>query len=732
MVPGGGYTIGFICVGLLAMLSARFVPLPRAQLETRRSWTASFVGLGTFCCIVLPAAMGPIGLWERFRQLTATHAWPTLVFGVGAVLALIALGWWVISRRLYLRGSAREFLLATLVPAALLKLGYVVLIDVPAVSDFGIMWNAATYIAEHGVRYPTEIDPIIRALPYHEPVNPYNQRALVYFLPLALFSKSHWAYELGNVALGLIACLLIYRLTARWFDGATARLTLIVTLLIPETFMILALPSHDLPGALLIIVALYLFDLVREKLGRTSYLKAAALAVLLGLTLFAVDLQRGVAPFLLIAFAICVALAAFTGPSSAAERTPQWRLVGALLFLAVILPAGARYAAFRAFPDNGMLTSGPDREKQTWRWLATNSDSWGSGQWWYGQVNYRIDYRNLDRAAWRELALTKLASDTWQRPLARFPGALRHAKVLFAMGTQFPFYLPTTHSTGAARVLKHTFHAFAIGFTMVFLFLLIPALCYAIARRGFPEGYWPTLLFCAILVSVMLLFGENQPRYIYPLWYLLTPPLAHALSRAVRSEERSDSWRLHSLARVGLVLVAVASFALAGLRVGLAQSQRYLDLTNWKVDFTPAFPGWRRTFEHDQPEQRPHRPFRLVLQLPRDPRAGDELRVRHRQRVRAGRRYRFRVYARTPYVNPNSRYALDSFSVIARANGREIARFPIGRTALARRIESGPLTPHNGTIALEIVLRANQGRPDISWRRASRVYLEFALLTPLD
>jgi len=188
-----------------------------------------------------------------------------------------------------------------------------------------------------------------------------------------------------------------------------------------------------------------------------------------------------------------------------------------------------------------------------------------------------------------------------------------------------------------------------------------------------------------------------------------------------------------------LVVTACLGLLLAGWLV-LAVLDRHsglllLDLREWRLSTSPhpvsprfadlRFEQFARSL---QPREPSRRPFRLTLEFPGHPRQGRWVAAERLYRVDPEESHCFEIWTWSPYVNPESEAALETFQVVASVNGELVAALPLAETDQARRIAVGGIEPERGRVRLRVEVRSFADRPAESWRRASRTHFEYASL----
>lgn len=205
------------------------------------------------------------------------------------------------------------------------------------------------------------------------------------------------------------------------------------------------------------------------------------------------------------------------------------------------------------------------------------------------------------------------------------------------------------------------------------------------------------------------------------------------------SGRRSTDGSIYRSRELLLVVTASLALLLAGW-LALAALDRHsdlllLDLREWRLSASPhpasprfADVSYERFARSLRPRQPSRRPFRLTLEFPGYPRRGRFVAAEGLYQVDPGESYCFEIWTWSPYVNPDSEEALETFRVIASVNGEAVTALPIADTDQARRIVVRGIEPEGDRIRLRVEVRSFADRLAESWRRASRTHFEYASL----
>ena len=442
------------------------------------------------------------GLWLTIRAALGEAS------GAVWALVLLALAIWTGIR---LRGlppgriNALAWIMIGL--AFVFRIVYVLLANEPAISDFRDMWSfALRFTAADGAESPRRIEEL---------------RSLPYLVPLAWVSRSALVYQIGNCLALAVTSLLAFLLARRHLGSAAAAFGVAIAAVAPETFLAAEIPTHDISGTLFLLAALTVLDrLDHHETGlRRDLGWLIGMTFSLGVLLFLLDLQRGLAPFFMVAAGLA---ALFPRGDRSLSR------LGRRVLLMVVLPAATMTLLFRVL-DRGLdFSSGELRERHRWIWMAGYASSGVSGtfaemnRWW-------STIAELTTPEIRAFAVAHTISDFADQPLARVPNYIHRASSLHLLGSQLELYLPESGAgsrTGSlvSRMTRYIASPLTVGTR---LFLLASALVGLLLLIRRADRRWEVpLLILAVVVAALSLLGERQPRYLFSYWFLMTPVAA--------------------------------------------------------------------------------------------------------------------------------------------------------------------------------------------------------------
>ena len=312
----------------------------------------------------------------------ATAAWVARDAGrVVAVAAVaVAVGLSVAVAHLWPARHEASFAAAVLCLGTALRLGYVCLVRVEPTSDFAIMWRLASDAAR-GVPLPAAAD-----LAGYFPAGVYLERIFLYLLPLTrLAHGSAFGFRIANALLGGLTAWLMYRFARRWLGALTARLTLILALLAIEPMLAAAVPTHDIPAALLTAAFVAGAAAALERIGNGE--RSLGLAVGLGLLVTALEFQRSTGAAAV--YGLTLASFVFVLEKSA----PQASLRVGVALVVIILTSWSLAAALRS---SRWAESTASRARRAALATATATDSWTTTLWGNPEDNYQHRYGDID------------------------------------------------------------------------------------------------------------------------------------------------------------------------------------------------------------------------------------------------------------------------------------------------------------------------------------------------
>jgi hypothetical protein len=306
------------------------------------------------------------------------------------------------------------------------------------------------------------------------------------------------------------------------------------------------------------------------------------------------------------------------------------------------------------------------------------------------------------------------------------------------LGSQAYFYygssiqLPSSRLKGKkiADFLTNHNVVFVLFFEMAFI---LSSILMLITNRINPRAF-PSLLTLSFLSGVLLILGENQPRYMYPIWFIAPMLMAAQLGARPGLQTNQSQSRIKEnifvFIKGALIFLAIACFLFSAVHVFAHFSERrYLDMTEWTRPRTNYLVDKAKNyFMKIQSKYKGQRHFRLTLGHARVPEKGDRVSASHTYQVNDDALRKFRVAVYAPCRAPRLSHAAETFSVLILINDRVAARFPLRTTKYARWFEIENIIPEDRKVKIEFIVETNLDTPDDSWQMLSLANFEFAQL----
>ena len=445
-----------------------------------------------------------------------------ILTGLLAALLLIALRWQLRDRWFYI-GVTAFFLMV--------KLYYVIVIDAKPVSDFYTMLAQANRWVENGGVPPfSEMNNAIRRI--------HGERILLYLYPLRLLFESNLAWQISNVLVTVGCTLIAARLAHITLGANVARAALVFSLFAIEPLQAAEIPSHDIPGALSLLVVIWIsVELFRGGHSNTRYW---SLSVGLGAALLWVSMQRGIGVVVILSMAL-VALLRFAQDGLRGESlknlvmSPRSELLGFFLLPVLVfflLGAALQAADYR----RGASDSGVRRAVA----IAAHTESWGNGSYGYWKKHWLR--RSLPEDAPMDFAAKRLMNDIYHSPLENISHYFRKARRLYAFGTHQGFYLNKATIRGddsvSTRDKVRIGNASNIHEAIMLFFLAVGSLFLFMKRTRIGAEHYGLVVLSSFSL-LLILAAEVQSRYLFPIWYIGAIYAGYGLACLCRKEGKA-------------------------------------------------------------------------------------------------------------------------------------------------------------------------------------------------
>lgn len=667
----------------------------------------------------------PLLLLLSMVVLEYGHEWveslaDTGLFSKAAFAAVLAIGVSVVFVRIASRVEPfdpRVFLVCSLAATAVLYGIYVSSIQVTWVSDFKGMW-------EHATRMVAQHDYSVRDI--------YNERALPVLVPLILlFGAKPAMVPVVNIGMLLVVQVLGYDLVRRIAGHRAAQGFVVLWLGAMEPVMALPITSHDIWGLLYLVLFLWGYRVLNDRMdaapsrARPWWVGAGVLVLAALLTLL--DMQRELGPFVVLGFVLAGAVLVLRSGLRDA-RLRRALLIAASVF---VLHMGMA-AALKA--SGAMMTAEQGKTLFQIR-VGAYGSSLSNGRYDQGQVITKAFFDTVDAPTRDDIVHVIPLSDFALQPQARLANLLYRVRGQAHLGSQYYFYQAGAKARWEWLVpMTRAYNVcYAIALAVLGLWLVLPLL-----RRLDGIDALAQLALLSALVGVLLVMGESQPRYVFPLWFIL-PQLA-AVAIATRQQGKQDAtmpWRWEQT-RGALLLLGAFFVCSLGLRALYVERHGRV-LSGWspRLDGLAADAVPKQWFAQNQLlsatgiRKKIHdtRKFgfgrlALVVKFPAQVSAAGSTGAEKRVCAGSGRTA-LDFYYFMPYQNPR---AGGSFTFEVLLDGRQRWAVPLpGTTAIQHARIDALLAPgHCGT--LEFRLTSNRGLSSASWVAASQVDVYFPRL----
>lgn len=636
--------------------------------------------------------------------------------------ALIVLAFGLLLRALVKRKSAWHpllFLPCSLVFSAVVYYAYISSIEVAWVSDFLTMWN-------HAVGLVAADDYTVKSI--------YDQRALPVLVPLVLlFGPNQAMVPVINLVFLLCIQLLGYDLARRMAGHRVAQGATVLWISAMEPILALPITSHDIWGLFFLVLFFWGFRVTWERvdIGRISTTKAwlalAGCTIGLAMVLALLNMQRSIGPLVLLAFVLASAVMALKGKC-------EWSLLKAPLLLGLVV--FLLYGGINVGLKHGhyLLSSGQRAESTQLR-IGVYGSSLSNGIFGQGQILDRVFFDQLDGKARWDLVETVPLSDMALQPIARFGNIIYRAFPQARLGSQDSFYQARarTHASWLIPFTRIYNVYYSVLLAALGLWIVVPLL-----RRLESFDMLVQLAFLSALVGLMLLAGESQPRYVFPIWFILPQLVGFAILHAESGKGQptvTSVWGW-DMTRGALFLVAMY-FACALLLRGTYSEAKGRILSGWHPvlhNVEQPSRDWFRAVQNKSATQIRRRArdrrtagfgdLALVLKIPADSQVGGSMSAEKLLCTDVDRRALDFFYY-MPYQNAK---ASGVFTLDVLVDGKRKWSAPLPGVSKVAHVYIPNILPPSTCGNLEFRLRTSRALKSPSWIRASRTDVYFARL----
>jgi hypothetical protein len=613
------------------------------------------------------------------------------------------------------------FLACSLTAAGILYYAYISSIEVVWISDFIGMWRAAVDMVSSG-------DYTVQTI--------HDERVLPVLVPtILLFGANPAAVPIINLVLLLGIQLAGYDLARRIAGHRAAQGFVVLWVGAMEPILALPITSHDIWGLFFLVLFLWGLRATCERLeaGKISGARHKLILICCALGLAAVltllDMQRELAPILILGFVLAALLLILKGASGGVRLRSAAMLAATVFILYGGITAGMKSSGY-------MLTSEQGSYLEHIR-IGAYGSSLSNGSYRQGVLVYRTFIEQLPEEAREGFAYSVPLSDLALQPVARIGNIVHRAQGQARLGSQTFFY-QSQAKTESSWLLPLT-RAYNVCYSVVLaalsLWLILPLL----RRLDSLDGLIQLSLLSA-LAGLLLLVGESQPRYIFPLWFIL-PQLA-AFAMAMRPGIAGDHmpvtsvWGWDVTRGAMLILAAYVLLALAARWIYVESHGRIL--SGWQ----PALHGALETvpenwfqasqtlsatkIKQDGGDNRAagFGDLALVLKFPVNVQGGGTASAEKTLCVGEERRA-LEFFYFMPYQNPAAK---NSFTLEVLVDNQPRWAVQLPGTEKVTHVRIADVLPAGTCGELKFSLQANRGISRPSWIRASQTDVYFPRL----
>ena len=382
-------------------------------------------------------------------------------------------------------------------------------------SDFRKMWNFACRISESGNWIP--------------PDRPQTERPLPVFVPLTfLFGCSDTVFKIFNICAITIASILIALIAKDLIGKSAAVASFVLLSFVPESYFFSLIPSHDVPGLLFISIYIFVVHLLLHRNCNISLRKIIFYGGTLGLLGLMLHIQRGLFYPLYIAVALYLPLVIFKN-----KKLQTHRVIIFFILTVLVIPLMTVSSVTNSLESKRILY---DRDKPNSIYSVPSIYRFGtsmtSGTGSSGITFYNRYARGQQLETNRYYAKAFLYTDIYREFKRRPSHYINKLKRLTGFGTQDNFYY--SRLKGVSRddqiKLRRKFRLINKVFWHVLSIVSLISIVYLIIKRSKSDvhvGVFLPTIFGAIVIFAIGLIGENQPRYVSFLpWMIVLPIMA--------------------------------------------------------------------------------------------------------------------------------------------------------------------------------------------------------------
>ena len=399
------------------------------------------------------------------------------------------------------------------------RLTFYFLVDQQLYSDFARMWQVALRANENGLDLSTI-------------TSGREIRALTFLYPIvAIHGDNPIWYQVYNALYLTGSFYLTYFLGVRLWNKKVALVAVSMLFLSGELLFSGEVDTHDIPGTFIFLLSLFILikvhDLVLRVRGANEWsevLLAAFLALSLGVLYVLLDFLRGLTLFLTAAVLFYL-LCLFTTQLRAGYRLSFSRLV-LLCFLMVFIPFGTSVTIQKTIASYLHPRAPAVAQRLKLEWIAGHAHVEGRGRFPDYQKLY-FTMRSIPDVELPGFAYGLYLANVLDAPVEKVWQIQRKMRELYFIGSQTTFYVGRLQPNSfeddprVLQLIKRRIFGWNSVINGIFALLLTLSLLYYVLFRfrKVRIQHLP-LIAIAVVALALLAFGEVQPRFVYPIWFI--------------------------------------------------------------------------------------------------------------------------------------------------------------------------------------------------------------------
>jgi len=619
--------------------------------------------------------------------------------------------------------SFRRYVAITIVLfvlALIARLWYALTFDQLLVSDFKTMWSYAVDTYNSGEFTP--------------PIRPQQERTLASLVPLVMaFGTSTVVYKLANVVMIIVSALIVSVLTAEWVSYAAGVLVFIMVSLIPDTYFVSIIPSHDISGAFYVLCYVFIFSKIMKSMEKLSIKRIILYSLLLVLFGVLIKVQRNIY-IVVIAVQVIIFSLYLTNRGNFTLRKISVVVVTTFVtFLLVKL-------ILIGLVQGGVLISQENKlHINKYGGRVSHPHTFSNGRHlhqkaFYGNITTKIQSEEDTKSFYKSLVFSDLYYNISERP----QNYMLRVGTLYLLGKQGrAFYFNALD--GLDRDEQQEVNVLFQKMNSTAIFMLIPLLLVSSVylifyRRNVNIMVIYVIIFMSMMTLALGTISEAQPRYLYPGWFLWPIVIAWFLDSIITKKNKhsaADNVKpALSVSSLVVILLLLSGMYYEFREVFKTSDYRFLNMSEW-TDVTCS-----KRFTEEQCQQSLVK-FKdsllnkqyssLIFSLPDIPKKNDFVLISKKLPGDNDKKYTFSTFFKFDKWR-NIKNSKDFFvSIRVNKAVKQVISPAISESGF-QFIKIEDITPVDGEIQIDFILRARDDKETDSWYKASKVIFKFTNL----